>query len=84
MKNKKSKPLTKPRVFLRKSPDADGKILLYTEHLAAKANEPAFTAQPIQVKEGVGEGEHIVILGGDVAGLTAAYELLKLRSCLNL
>jgi monoamine oxidase len=71
---KKKKEITR-REFLINVGKAGAGIMLSHALLTGKAG-----AVPLKIREGVGKGKHVVILGAGTAGLTAAYELLTKNS----
>lgn len=56
---------------------AGGGTLLYRAPIGLGATTALAAQVPGAVPEGAGAGQHVVILGAGVAGLTAAYELRK-------
>jgi monoamine oxidase len=71
---KKKKEITR-REFMVNMGKAGAGIMLSHALLAGEAE-----AAPLPIREGIGKGKHVVILGAGIAGLTAAYELLTKNS----
>ena len=64
-----------PRLFLQKT--SDRQLQLFQETYSSKDNNWNLIANDIKFPDRVGEGQHIVIVGAGIGGLTAAYEFLS-------
>ena len=66
------------RSFLESVGKAGGAAAVYETMVAmGMINVPAAFAGPPQLAQDRGRGQRVIILGAGIAGLTAAYELLR-------
>ena len=66
-----------PRIFLQKTRHPNGKISLFTEKASDSKDGFHLVSEDIKIPKSVGAGKNIVVLGGGIGGLTAAYEFLN-------
>jgi monoamine oxidase len=73
-----SKGLTRRELLQRLGAVGGGTAVYHA--MAGLGMTTSLDAQALDIRAGIGEGKHVVILGAGVAGLSTAYELLKGKS----